>query len=51
MPNIRNSSRDHKGRKGNRMGKNQKDKPNYERLLTLGNKLRVAEGEVGGAMG
>ena len=24
---------------------------NHERLLTMGNKLRVAEGEVGGEMG
>ena len=26
-------------------------KTNYERLLTLGNKQRVVEGEVGGGMG
>ena len=32
-------------------GKKSEREINHERLLTLGNKLRAAEGEVGGGMG
>ena len=33
------------------MGKKLDRKTDHERLLTLGNKLRVVEGKVGGGMG
>ena len=36
---------------GNLSGEKLETKTNHERLLTLGNKQRIAEGEVGGAMG
>ena len=53
MWNIRNSERDHKGRGegGKLSGEKLERKTNHERLLTLGNKLRVAEGEEGRGMG
>ena len=50
MWNIRNSERDHKGKEGNGVGE-KLEKTNHETLLTLGNKQRVAEGEVGERMG
>ena len=42
MWNIRNSERDHKGRRGTEWEKLER-KTNHERLVILGNKLRVAE--------
>ena len=48
MWNIRNSARDHKGREEELNGEKSERKTNHERLLTLGNKLTVAEGEVQG---
>ena len=47
--NIRNSERDHKG-SGRRglSGEKLEMETNHERLLTLGSKQRIAEGEVGG---
>ena len=50
MRNIRNSAEDHRGRKGKLNGKKSERETNHERLLTLGNKLRVAEGEEGKGM-
>ena len=46
---IRNSARDHKGRRETE--EKSERKTNHERLLPLGNKLRVAGGEVAGGMG
>ena len=46
--NIRNSERDHKGRGATEWGKIREE--DHERLLTLGNKQRVAEGDVGRGM-
>ena len=37
-------------RRGTEWGKLERE-TNHERFLTLGNKLRVVEGEVGGGMG
>ena len=51
MWNIRNSVEDHKGREGKLNGKKSERETNHEELWTLGNKLRVAQGEVGGGMG
>ena len=51
MQNIRNSAEDHRGGKGKLNGKKSDRETNHERLLTPGNKLRVAEREVGGGMG
>ena len=51
MWNIRNKAEDHRGREGKLNGKKSERETNHERLLTLGNKLRVTEGEVGGEMG
>ena len=50
MWNIRNSKEDYKEREGKLNGKKIRE-TNHERLVTLGNKLRVARGEVGGEMG
>ena len=47
MWNIRNSTEDHRGREGKLNGKKSERETNHDRILTLGNKLRVAEGEVG----
>ena len=41
MWNIRNRVEDHRGREGKLNGKKSERETNYERLLTLGNKLRV----------
>ena len=51
MWNIRNSTEDHKGRKRKLSGKSLEKETNHEKLLTIGNKLRVAGGKVGGSMG
>ena len=44
--NIRNSERDYKEKRGNEWEKLERE-TNHERLLTLGNKQGVVEGEVG----
>ena len=46
--NIRNSTEDHRVREGKLNGKSSEREKNHERLLTIGNKLRVAGGEAGG---
>ena len=51
MWNIRNSMEDHRGREGKLQGKKSERETSHERLLTLGNKMRVAGGEGGGGMG
>ena len=51
MWNIRNSAEDPKGREGKLNGKSSEREANYERFLTIENKLRVASGEVGGEDG
>ena len=51
MWNIRNNTEDHRGREGKLNGKKSERMTNHERLLTKGNKLRVAGGVVGGGMG
>ena len=43
MWNIRNSAEDHKEREGKLNGKKSERETNHERLLTMRNKLRVAE--------
>ena len=48
---IRNRAEDHRVREGNLNGKSSERETNHERLLTIGNKLRVAGGEVGGEWG
>ena len=50
MLNIRNRAEAHRGREGKLNGKKSERETNHERLLTLGNKLRVAEGKVDGEM-
>lgn len=45
--NIRNSVEDHRGRKGILNGKESEKEINHMRLLTLGNRLRIAEGSGG----
>ena len=49
--NIRNSSEDCTGREGKLNGKSSERKKYQEGLLTIGNKLRVAGGDVVGGMG
>ena len=49
MWNIRNSARA-LGKEGELNGEKSGRKTNYERLLTLGNKLKVAEGGGAGEM-
>ena len=51
MWNMRNRAEDHWGREGKLNGKSPEREKNHERLLTIGNKLRVAGGKVGGGMG
>lgn len=51
MWNIRNSTEHHRGREGKLNGKSSEREKNHERLLTIGNKWKVAGGEVGGEMG
>ena len=51
MWNKRNWAEDHRGREGKLNGKSSEKKKNHERLLTLGNKLTIGGGEVGGEMG
>ena len=51
MWNIRNRSEDHRGREGKLGGKSSERERNLEKLLIIGNKRRVARGEVGGGMG
>ena len=48
MWNIRNSEEDHRAREGKLNGKSSEKEKNHERLLTLGNKLRVAGGDLRG---
>ena len=48
MWNIRNRAKDPRGREGKLNGKKSERETNHERLLTIGNKLRVARREVGG---
>ena len=48
MWNIRNSAEDCRGREGKLNGK-ESEETNHERLLTMGNKLRVAGGRVDGS--
>ena len=48
MWNIRNRAEDHRGGEEKLNRKKSERGTNHERLLTLGNKLRVAEGLVGG---
>ena len=48
---VRNSAEDHRGREGKLNGKKSERETNHERLLTIGNKLRFAGGEVGGGWG
>ena len=48
---MRNSAEDHRGRQGKLNGKKPERKANHMRLLTPGNKLRVAGGKVGRGMG
>jgi len=50
MWNIRNSADDHTGREGKLNGKSSEREKNHKRLLTKGNKLRIAGGR-GGRMG
>ena len=51
MKNIRNRAENHRGRKGKLNGKKSEWETNHERLQTLGNKQRVAEGEVSEGIG
>ena len=53
MWNLRNKTEDHRGREGKLNGKSseRERKKKHERLLTVRNKLRVVEGEVGGRWG
>ena len=51
MWNIRNSTEDHRGREGKLNGKKSERETNHKRLLTPGNKLRVAEGRRMGGWG
>ena len=48
MWNIRNYTEDHRRSEGKLNGKKSEREKNHDRLLTLGNELRVVEGEVGG---
>ena len=48
MWNIRNSAEDHKVREGKLNGKSSEREKNHEKLLTLGNLLRVSGGELQG---
>ena len=48
---IRNNTEDHREREGKLNGKKSERETNHDRLLTLGNELRVVEGEVGGGKG
>ena len=45
MWNIRNSPEDHSDREGKQSGKKSERETNHERLITIGNKLRVSGGE------
>ena len=47
MRDIRNSTEDHRGREGKQYEKKSERETNHEKLLTMGNKLRVAGGAVG----
>ena len=51
MWNIKNRAEDHRGREGKLNEKSSERKKNHTRLLTIGNKRRVAGVEVGGGMG
>ena len=51
MWNIRNSAEDHRGGERKLNGRLSERETNHERLPTLGNKLKVARGEVGEGMG
>ena len=48
---IRNSAEDHWGREGKLNGKKPERETNHERLSTVGNKLRVTGGDLGGGWG
>ena len=49
MCNLRNKTDEHRGREGKKM-KSERE-TNHMRLLTIGNKLKVAGGEVNGGLG
>jgi len=51
MGNIRKSAENHRGRERKLNGKKPERETTHERLLTTGNKLRFAGGEVGVGMG
>ena len=51
MWNIRNRAENHWGWEGKLNRKSSEREKDHERLLTIGNKLRVAGGEVSGRMG
>ena len=51
MWNLRNKTEDHGGREGKIKQVKSERETNHKRLLIIGNKLRVAEGEVGGGVG
>ena len=51
MWNITNRVENHRAREGKLNGKKSETETNCKRLLTLGNKLRVAGGGLGGRMG
>ena len=52
MGNLGNKTEDHRGREGKiKQDKIREGGEPYKRLLTIGNKLRVAGGEGGGGMG
>ena len=51
MWNLRHKAEDHRGREEKLKEKKSERETNNERLLTLGNKLRVAGGEVGEGIG
>ena len=51
MWNTRKSAKNHRGREGKLNGKSSEREKNRKRLLTIGNKLRVDEGEMGWGMG
>ena len=50
MWNLRNKTEDQRGREGKNKTKSER-KTNHKRLLTIGNKLRVAGGKKGEGMG
>ena len=51
MWNIRNSTEDHREKEEKLDGKSSEQEKNQKRLLTTGNKLKVAGGKVGKGLG